>query len=59
MHERRVLDDMDIDGRNWVKNFTLTMNIIDTTYNAMLSERYCKDGTIDPERNLPTGLSET
>lgn len=40
MHERRVLDDMDIlvEGTG-VRRFTLTMNAIDMTYNALLSER--------------------
>ena len=46
MHERRVLNDIDVDERDYLRRFALTMDIIDTTYNTLLSERLWKDGSI-------------
>ena len=41
-----------------VRIFALTMNIIDTTYSALLSERTWEDGSVRGEI-LPTMKSET
>ena len=41
-----------------VRRFAPTMNFIDTTYSAFLSERTL-EGWINPWRNFPTTHSET